>query len=430
MDGAIAREQQHPPVRRGDAGSEGRRSGIADGLPSPLGHVGDVSGQLQLGHPVEQGAGLHDDDISFLDELLEQRIVVGCRQVIIRLSLRKIIGKGRSGNGSGLYDLELHESIHHIRGLDAGIQGLSDPDVVRVDLNRLRKVQLGREAGRVGVGPDETDSNDAIRILYGLADGFLAATRGVHADIIGMGLVERAFAVHHRCCGKMELFRQKPDGILQAVSQHLHIGQQHRTAAPLQQPARMGRRLCEGGSRCCRCGPRFCMRMNRLGYQVVWKGQINGLFLSLGHVQCFRNFIRGVFKGNSRSIGGQGFIDLPERIEIPIHQGMMHEFMSGLVHRRRSADDVHHRNGFAVRAGDGVAGAELADPEGGEQGGYALQAGESIGGITGVQLVPAADEAQLGMAAKLVQNAEIIIAWNPEYVGYPGSAQAAEQERP
>lgn len=105
--------------------------------------------------------------------------------------------------------------------------------------------------------------------------------------------------------------------------------------------------------------------------------------------------------------------------EIRQSDGVVENPIRAVIVRIGATHDADDRQILAVSAGDGVDDAESADGEGSDAGAYAPGAGVSVRRITGVELVAAADEVELGLGNQVVEKREIEITGHGEDVAHP-----------
>ena len=75
-----------------------------------------------------------------------------------------------------------------------------------------------------------------------------------------------------------------------------------------------------------------------------------------------------------------------------------------------------HRQPFGVRAGDAVERGERSDVHGGDDRAAAVDPSIGLGGIRGVELVAAADLLHVLVREQLVQQDQVVVAWDHEVV--------------
>ncbi len=106
-------------------------------------------------------------------------------------------------------------------------------------------------------------------------------------------------------------------------------------------------------------------------------------------------------------------------LEVAVAEGVVHDTAGALGILGRRADDVDHRDVLGVTAGNGIGRRQFADAEGGDQGGHTPQPAVAVGGVTGVELVGAADPVDLRVSQDVVEKLQLIVAGNAEDLGHP-----------
>jgi len=297
---------------------------------------------------------------------------------------------------------------HHAVGLhDDGLlpleqQGVADGAVVvedgageEVRVGGLHDLGAERGAHGAPVGADEPRVVLRHKALGGRHHGerVPAGVRDAGERLPGLGHPDLGPAHHHRLHRLVEEVRRRLHGVLEVrlVAQPGGDEQGHRIPA-------------EG-------------RVGEAG-QVAADADVHGLALPQrrrdGGVDLLVRVVQVVDDG---LVAGDGLEAAELLGEVREADGVVQDAVGAVVVGVGTAHDADHGEVLAVRAGDGVEHAEPADGERDGAGADATGAGVPVGGVPGVELVAAADEAQPRLGDEVVEQGEVEVAGDGEHVG-------------
>ena len=430
LEGTVSDKEKMPAAWGGEQGTEQSRQSVADRAPGSLADEGGVCRKPHPGQPCLRGSALRKNDIVFPEEAGHARPEAKMRQLVAATEAGSIRRRGdrrwrripcvrkllqqcgqHIARGNSLKD-----SVAHLHG-----KRIEDDGLIRGDA--LAEVAAGR------VEKAHAHHQKAVRFLDGRNRFRSAGSTGVNAAIERMLFIESASAAEDAGEGNAATLAQAAKQRPESETVRIRIHQQSRTPRLLDAV----RNQIDGSLQLKRVGDadsHIECGFRRLDFQVGNVGgklQIDWPFFSKAGCQQAVDLDCRVGRRDASLRRCELAQAGHHVVKLTGSRGVMQNGAAMDCVQGRHAADANDRHVLGVGAGDAVEGAEIAHPIRDQQGGNAVDARVTVGGIRSIQFIAGANPFDAIELEKLFEEGKVEVARHANEVPHSDLVNALQQ---